>query len=68
MDRNTQNTVRVRSSTFVAGVRVLRVERVQQVDRAGGSGLAVLLLLMVRRAEAVLVQLALTVSQMPGQA
>lgn len=54
-------------STFVGGVRVLGVERVQQVDGAGGPGLAALLLLMVPRAEAVLVQLALAVPQVPGQ-
>lgn len=53
--------------TFVAGVCVLRVECVQQVNGAGGPALAAVLLLMVGRAQAVLIQLALAVPQMPGQ-
>lgn len=66
LQHNKQHAAAV-GSTFVAGVRVFGVERVQQVDGAGGSGLAVFLLLMVPRAEAVFVQLALAMPQMPGQ-
>lgn len=51
--------------TSVTGVCVFGVEAVQQVDGAGRS--AALVLLVVSRAHTVLVQLALTVPQMPGQ-
>lgn len=51
--------------TSVTGVCVFRVEAVQQVDGAGRS--AAVVLLVVSRAHTVLVQLALTVPQMPGQ-
>lgn len=51
--------------TSVTGVCVFRVEGVQQVDGAGRS--AAVVLLVVSRAHTVLVQLALTVPQMPGQ-
>lgn len=61
------DNARVCLLTSVTGVCVFRVERVQQVDGAGGPGFTAVLLLMVRRAQAVLVQLALAVPQMPGQ-
>lgn len=51
--------------TSVTAVCVFRVEAVQQVDGAGRS--ASVVLLVVSRAHTILVQLALTVPQMPGQ-
>lgn len=54
--------------TSVTAVCVFRVERVKQVNRASRSGFAEVLLLMICRAQAVLIQLALAVPQMPGQA
>lgn len=59
------NAACVSQLTSVTGVCVFRVEAVQQVDGAGWS--AAVILLMVPRAHTVLVQLALTVPQMPGQ-
>lgn len=53
--------------TSVVGVCAVGVERVQQVDGGGGPAFAAVVLLMVRRAQAVLIQLALAVPQMPGQ-
>lgn len=56
---------RVSPLTSVTAVCVFGVEAVQQVDGAGGS--AAVILLVVPRAHAVLVQLALAVTQVPGQ-
>lgn len=59
------NAACVSPLTSVTAVCVFRVQAVQQVDGAGGS--AAVILLVVSRAHTVLVQLALTVTQVPGQ-
>lgn len=57
--------VHVCQFTSVTSVCVFRVEAIQQVDGAGRS--AAVVLLVVPRAHTVLVQLALSMPQMPGQ-